>query len=218
MSLEQVVASGGGWAVPFAAIGGVLAGFNPCCLALYPAVTATCCARAGERTILALSRAAALVAGTALATTALGIIAALAGHAATMLGRGSRYALAFVPIVVGLHLIGVLRLPLPTTGRSWHGRGALAAFATGLFLSLVIGSCGTPVLAAILSYAAYQGSVAYGGLLLFSYGIGTGLPLLILGTGIGTAVSRLSGAAHLWLDRSAGAALVGFGFYLLTRV
>jgi cytochrome c-type biogenesis protein len=165
-----------------------------------------------------LSRAAALVAGTALATTALGIIAALAGHASTMLGRGSRYALAFVPIVVGLHLIGVLRLPLPTTGRSWHGRGALAAFATGLFLSLVIGSCGTPVLAAILSYAAYQDSVAYGGLLLFSYGIGNGLPLLILGTGIGTAVSRLSSAAHLWLDRSAGATLVGFGFYLLTRV
>lgn len=218
MTLEQALAAGGPWALPLAAVGGVIAGLNPCCLAFYPAVTAACCARAGTGVTLAASRAAAFVAGTALATTGLGVVAALAGHAATTLGRGPRYALAFVPIIAGLHLLGGLRLPLPSATRSGQAATTLAAFVTGLFLSLVIGSCGTPVLAAILSYAAYQGSILFGALLLFVYGVGNGVPLLLLGTGAGTLTARLSDSAHVWIDRISGALLVGLGFYLLVRV
>ena len=164
MSFELAIASGGAWAVPMAAAGGVIAGFNPCCLALYPAVGATCCVSAeGNASRVVFSRVLALVLGTALGTTILGVLAALAGHAVTTLNRESRYALAFVPIVAGLHLSGVLRIPLPAP-RSWRGGGPLAAFGTGLFLSVVVSACGTPVLAAVLSYAAYEGSVTFGAL------------------------------------------------------
>lgn len=89
---------------------------------------------------------------------------------------------------------------------------------TGVFLSLVIGSCGTPVLAAILSCAAYRGSILFGALLLFVYGVGNGVPLLLAGTSAGTLAARLSSSAHVWIDRIAGALLVGLGFYLLVRV
>lgn len=217
MTLEQALVNGGPWALALAGIGGVIAGLNPCCLAFYPAVTAACCTRANAGVRVAASRAAAFVAGTALATTSLGIVAAMAGHAAATIGRGPRYALAFIPIVAGLHLLGGIRLPLPPI-RARQATTALAAFVAGLFLSLVVGSCGTPVLASILSYAAYRGSILFGALLLFVYGLGSGLPLLLLGTAAGSLSARLGDSAHVWLDRAAGVVLIGLGFYLLARV
>jgi cytochrome c biogenesis protein CcdA len=220
LALEQALAQGGIWALPVALAAGVLAGLNPCCLVLYPAVTATCCAAAAaERHTVVASRAAAFVFGTAAATSVLGVLAALAGHAVTLLGRGPRYALALVPIVMGLHLVGWIRLPLPSQGAAWRGEGLAAAFVAGLLLSLVVGSCGTPELAGILTYAAYKGSLVFGALLLFVYGVGNGLPLLLLGTSAGALTHRFgTGRAHTWAGRISGALLVGLGFYLLASV
>lgn len=218
MTLEQALVNGGPWALALAGIGGVIAGLNPCCLAIYPAVTAACCTRSSAGVRMAASRAAAFVAGTALATTSLGVVAAIAGHAAATIGRGPRYALAFIPIVAGLHLLGGIRLPLPPPIRARQATTALAAFVAGLFLSLVVGSCGTPVLASILSYAAYRGSILYGALLLFVYGLGSGLPLLLLGTAAGSLSARVGDSTHVWFDRAAGVVLIGLGFYLLARV
>lgn len=218
MILEQALTTGGPWALPLAAVGGVIAGLNPCCLAFYPVITAACCARPGPGAALPASRALAFVAGTALTTTCLGVIAAAAGHAVTTLGRGPRYALAFVPILAGLHLLGGLRLPLPSGTSAGRTASTLGAFGAGLFLSLVVGACGTPVLASILSYAAYRGSLLFGALLLLAYGVGSGVPLLLLGTGAGTLAARLNGSAQVWIDRLAGGVLVGFGFYLIVRV
>ena len=216
MTFEQVMASGEAWALPIAAAGGVIAGLNPCCLALYPAVGATCCASVEENIRrVVFSRALLLVLGVALGTTVLGMAAAIAGHALAGLDRNARYALAFVPIIAGLHLAGVVRLPLPVE-REWRrGTGALAAFGTGMFLSLVVSACGTPVLASVLSYAAYEGSVAFGALLLFSYGIGNGLPLLLFGTGLGAAAAGLGARAQRVLNGLAALTFVVFGFYLL---
>ena len=217
MTFDQALAAGGGWAIPLAIVGGVIAGFNPCCLAFYPAVTATCCASAGDRRRIVLGRAAIFVLGTALATTLLGVAAALAGHAVALIGRGPRYVLAFVPILMGLHLLGWLRLPLPAGAISLPGGSATAAFCAGVLLSLVVGSCATPVLAGILAFAAYKGSVAFGAVLLFVYGLGNGLPLLLVGTGLGAVVARFQ-HMHTFADRVAAVLLIGLGFYLLLRI
>lgn len=219
MNFEQALATGGLWALPLAALGGMMTALNPCCFALYPAVTATCCAAVdAQRSRMVASRALAFVTGTAFATTVLGLGAALVGHAIAPLGRWPRYGLAFVPILVGLHLLGWVLLPLPQ-GRSWTaGKGVRAAFAAGLLLSLVVGSCGTPVLAAILAVAAYQDSVLNGAMLLFVYGLGSGLPLLLVGVAAGSLSSRFaSPEASKLVDRIAGAMLVALGFYLLLR-
>lgn len=218
LAFNDALAAGGMWALPLALIAGVVAGLNPCCLALYPAVSAVCCTSgvtARRQTRLA-SHAAAFVLGTATTTTVLGVLAAAAGYAISVLGRGPRYALALIPIVVGLHLLGWLRLPLPSRSTGWRTGGLVAAFVAGLVLSLVVGSCGTPILAAILSYAAFKGSLAFGGLLLFTYGVGNGLPLLVVGTGVGELTRRFgSGRAQAWIQRLSGVLLVGLGFYLL---
>lgn len=42
--LRATLADGGFYAVPAALVGGLLTGLNPCCLPMYPAAAATCCA------------------------------------------------------------------------------------------------------------------------------------------------------------------------------
>lgn len=86
-------------------------------------------------------------------------------------------------------------------------------------LSLIIGPCGTPILASVLSYAAYKQSAIYGGLLLFAYGIGNGLPLVLAGTASGTFLNRLdSSRFRNWIDPAVGGLLILLGFYLLWMV
>lgn len=217
-ALQSALSSGSTFALPLALVGGVLVGLNPCCLAFYPAVAASCCASAvSDRTRGTAWSAAALVAGTAFATTLMGLLAALAGHAVVAFGRWPRYALAFVPLVMGVHLIGWVRLPMPTAGGPSRRVGFTTTFAAGFLLALLVGSCGTPVLAAILAYAAYQGKLLFGATLLSAYGLGTGLPLLA--TGIGAdELTRRAGTAAPRLERGTGLALLGLGFYLILTV
>jgi len=216
-AFRAALASGEPLALPMALLGGLLMGLNPCCLAFYPAVAASCCASAAtERNAIVLKSAAAFALGTALVTSVLGLLAALAGHAVLLFGRWPRYAIALIPLLMGTHLLGWLILPIPQVAGGWKGRGVAGALLAGLLVPVVIGGCGTPVLAAILSYAAYQEDLAFGALLLFLYGLGSGLPVLAVGAGVGGLAHWAARAGwRLWVEPIAGALLVGLGFYLV---
>jgi cytochrome c-type biogenesis protein len=227
----STLTSGGLLALPAALLGGVVTGLNPCCLPVYPAAAATCSATrtvaasadapSQESARPALARALAFAVGMALATTILGITAALAGHTLTGLGGWAAYAIALVPLTMGAHQLGFLRLPLPRVPGLWlsRGSGVTQSFTAGLLLSLVLAPCGTAVLASVLSYAALSGHVAYGALLLMVYGLGASLPVLALGTAAGRLAARLdAGGARRWVDWATGGVLVGLGFFLLWQV
>jgi len=101
-------------ALPLALLAGVVAGCNPCCVALYPAAAAMYCgtsaadACCGTSVVVngsGLKSAIAFVFGIAAATTVLGVIAALAGRVVGQLGSGFRYAIAAIPLIMGLHLL-----------------------------------------------------------------------------------------------------------------
>jgi cytochrome c-type biogenesis protein len=215
-SIRVAASAGGLVAVPLAFAGGMFAGLNPCCIPLYPVAAATCCAGRGDGPGTALRRSGAFVAGVAVATAALGVLAALAGRALTGLGGWAPYLVALIPLVMGLHLLGWMRVPLPTSSGTAKARGVVGSFASGLLLSLVLAPCGTPVLASVLSFAAYKQSAAYGGTLLFAYGLGVGLPMLVLGTAASSLAQRFDRLGwRAWVDRIAGGALLALGFYLL---
>jgi cytochrome c biogenesis protein CcdA len=66
------------------------------------------------------------------------------------------------------------------------------------------------------SVAAYAQSAAYGGTLLFAYGVGVGLPIFVLGAAASGLAQRLDSLGwRSWVDRVAGAVLLALGFYLL---
>ncbi len=214
--LRAAASSGALVAVPLALAGGVVAGFNPCCVPLYPAAAATCCGGRTDRPAAGLKTSGAFVAGVATATTALGVAAAFAGRALSGLGGWVPYAIAVVPMLMGLHLLGWLRIPLPTFSGSVRGAGFGGAYATGLLLSLVMAPCGTPVLASVLSFAAYRRSVLFGAALLLAYGVGVALPMLFLGAAASELARRLDRLGwRAWVDRMAGGVLLALGFYLL---
>jgi cytochrome c biogenesis protein CcdA len=121
--LRGALSGGSLAALPLAIIGGLVTGLNPCCLSLYPAAAATCCATRDERLSRTLWSATAFVLGVALATTVLGILAAVAGKAMTSVGGWSRYAIAAVPLVMGAHLLGWIRLPIGISGHQPTRRG-----------------------------------------------------------------------------------------------
>ena len=111
-----------------------------------------------------------------------------------------------------------LRLPLGLFPKQAVRNGWLGAFGAGLLLALALTPCGTPVLASVLSYVAYKGSVAYGSLLLLLYGAGWGIPIVLVGTAAGRLTARLERSGYgMWTERISGTALVALGLLLLWR-
>lgn len=223
--LTRALSGGSALALPVALAGGFIAALNPCCLAMYPAAAATCCGireadanckegqERGERR--SLPNSAAFVVGMALAMSMLGIAAALAGRVAST-GHVVRYAIAVIPLVMGLQVLGWVHLPLPRFSAKRSRLDATGAFGAGFLLSLVIAPCGTPILAAVLSYAALKGNTPFGGLLLFIYGLGAGIPVLLAASASARFARWLDVRGYRrWVDWATGGLLLGIGFYLL---
>ena len=200
-------------------IGGVVTGFNPCCYTMVPAIVGYLGGYCEPSVKRCSWLSACFALGVAMATALLGLIVVLVGGFFGGLHPLFRYGLALVPIVMGLHLLGVIRIKLPAF-QNWKpvGTGALGAVLTGLVFSLVILPCATPVLASILSYSATQGGALYGSAMLFVYGAGIGAPLILFGTSIGL-ISRLRSVARWWdiVHRVSGVILIGLGLYLLWK-
>lgn len=194
-------ANGSPLLVPLVLLGGLVTAINPCCLPMYPAALGYL-GQAGLRPGASGKSgrlAFAFVCGMAAATTAMGIATAAFGWVFGQLPGPLRLVLALLPLLMGLDLLGVIRLRLslsirptvpafvPATFLPRIGR----AFTVGFLLALAIAPCATPILIGILSAIAMNGSMMYGGTLMFLYGLGTGLPLLVIGKGANSLADRL---------------------------
>jgi cytochrome c biogenesis protein CcdA len=196
---------------------------NPCAIPLYPAAAAACLVRGSTdedfrpsaRPHTSLINAVAFVTGMALSIAILGLAAAAAGRVVGV-GRWGRYLIALIPVLMGLQRLGWIRLPVREFKLSTRFRPGLGgAFATGLLLSLVIGTCGSAVLASVLAFAAYRQAFAYGGLLLFAYGIGAGIPFVTFGAIVGKLTQWIARKGYQkWTEFALGGMMLCLGFYL----
>lgn len=198
--------------MPLALAGGIVAGLNPCCVALYPAAAAACGRVRGNEPRHGLVNSIAFALGLATATALLGIIAAMIGRIAAV-DRPLRYVVAFVPLLMAFHLLGWIKLPLPDLSNKGSSVGT---FSAGFMFSLIIGPCSTPVLASVLSYAAVKGNLIYGAALLFVYGMGVSVPLFCTAAFSARLTQKLDRSGYgVWVNRGMAASLFGVGFYLL---
>ncbi|MHB1342230.1 MAG: cytochrome c biogenesis protein CcdA [Coriobacteriia bacterium] len=235
MSVEALAAqlgagqSGVAAAVGVAFLGGLIAGFGPCVLPMLPAVfgyvTGTVTRDPADerpRALLlhSLGLSAVFVLGMSLVFAAIGALAGLLGRA-LLFGAWSYYVIAAICVVIALQMLGVINLPIDRLNallpmRRPERRGIVGALLFGMLFGLVASPCSTPILAAIAAIAATTGSAAKGGALLFVYGLGKGVPLLLLGIASGSLglmrkVSKLTPV----LTKIGGVGLLAAAAYLV---
>ncbi len=103
---------------------------------------------------------------------------------------------ALLAILMGLNLIGLLKIPLPNgpNPEIWQKKvpRPIAPIAAGLAFGLASSPCTTPVLAVLLGWIAQSGNPLTGALLLACFGAGQVLPLLIAGTAAASVPNLLA--------------------------
>ncbi len=202
-------------------LGGVTTALNPCILAMVPLLMGVV---AGHTETMTFKRSLAFslffVVGLAVTFTALGLISALMGRMFGNVGSFWRYFVAAVCLLMGLHLLGLLKLNLPVpAGLKVKKRGSVGAFLLGLLFGVVSTPCAVPILAVLLAFVAEKGNVLYGGFLLFVYALGHSVLVLVAGTSVGAAKALLESkglrTAHTVLQKAAGILIIGIGAYFL---
>jgi cytochrome c-type biogenesis protein len=176
-----------------AVLAGLLSFLSPCVLPLVPpylcflagaSLEELTASGEGARTPLAriLGSAVAFVVGFSVVFVTLGAAASAAGQWLRDYKAPLGYLAGALIILMGLHFLGLLRIPLLEREARYHHAerpaGLLGAFAIGLAFAFGWTPCIGPVLGAILSVAASGDSVGRGAFLLAVYSAGLGLPFL----------------------------------------
>lgn len=157
------------------------------------------------------------VQGLALTYTLVGVFAGLTGALLTVWLQQPWVVLAAaaVMVVLALSMFGLFNLQLPTAVQSYFqaqshqlsGGRLTSVFVMGMFSALIVGPCVAPPLAFALGYIGQTGDAVLGGLALYTLALGTGVPLIIIGTFGGHIMPR----AGSWMN----AIKAAFGFILL---
>src|SRR5512143_3879185 len=130
-----------------------------------------------------------------------------------------------VVVILGLHMIGVLRIPFLEYDVRVHDApqnkwGYLSSALLGVFFSAGWSPCVGPVLGAILTLAINGGSVALGAKLLSAYSAGLAVPFLAAALGIGwvtTILRRYNKVMH-YVEIAMGVVLVIVGVMLFAGI
>jgi cytochrome c-type biogenesis protein len=204
-------------------VGGVLTAASPCVLAMIPLMMAFVAGQKQGGVVRSLGYSLLFVLGLSTTFVILGMLAALAGQMYGNVSAIWNWVVAAVCIAMGLHLTGLVHIPIPALVRFQPKvRGAAGALLLGLLFGFVSAPCAAPILVVLLTYLAGSGaSVAYGGLLLLVYGLGHGVLILVAGTSMGAAQRIISSAGVTrttdWLRRGAGVLIIIVGLWFAYR-
>lgn len=146
---------------------------------------------------------------------------AVAGGAASFIGRSTlqvftgyqldRWIPGWVGLAMGLQLLGILRLKIPTIPIfRWTQRPSSiwGSFALGLPFGLVVTPCTIPIFIAIVTFVALQASVFHGALLMVAYALGRGTILLAVAVSVGLLKSLNVGRTSWYIERVSGTAIL----------
>jgi len=155
-------------------------------------------------------------AGIVLSLVLLGLASGLMGQLYGSLPSQVPLLVAVVAVVMGLNLLGVLRVPLPAGPDPERWRrlvpAPLAPLTAGLAFGLAATPCTTPVLAVLLTWMAQSGRPLTGMLLLTAFGAGQVVPLLVAGIAA-ASLPTLLGLRRIgqWIPPISGVVLLTTG-------
>lgn len=223
----------GPWTFFAAWTAGLLTSCSPCTLSVLPLTIGYIAGHAdggrggaqGNEDSSVASDALAFALGLATTMAAMGMFAAEVGKTYGQVGQGLPVVVSFLAIAMGLNLLEVLPLQLPSFGTDWDVNKTnlpplLKSYAAGLVFALAASPCSTPVLATLLGYVATSQEPLTGGALLMSYSTGYVAPLLAAASATGALkqileLRKFSG----WITPASGFLLLSGGTYsLLSRL
>jgi thiol:disulfide interchange protein DsbD len=207
---------------------GLLLSFTPCVLPMLPILSGVILGDRGTHSArhgFALSASYVLALATVYAL--LGVFAGSTGFNVQAAAQAPWVITLFsaVFVVLALSMFDVFHLQLPAFVHARlhaaHARqrgGTLAgAAAMGALSALIAGPCVAPPLAAALLYISQSGDAVFGGLALFSLGLGFGAPLVVLGSAEGGLLPR-SGAWMHGIKRLFGFVMLGVAVWFMGRI
>ena len=208
----------------FAFIAGVLSILSPCVLPLLPIVLGTALSEHRLGPI-------ALGAGVAIAYAAIGIFVQTIGFAAGIDSDVFQRAAAILLVLVGIVLVvPALQVRFATAAGpvgnfaqerfgQFDATGLMGQFGVGLLLGAVWSPCGGPTLGAAILLAAQSKQLWLASLVMFAYGLGAGVPMMILGFLSRETLMRWRGSllgAGKAMKQIMGVLLVALGVLMLS--
>ena len=144
--------------------------------------------------------------GILITIAAIGAVTAAAGRMMGDVGAWGNYLVSVIFFLVGLHLLGVIPMPLGGAGQvGMKRKGMLAALILGLVFGIALGPCTFAYMAPMLGVVFHTGGTnpVFGALLLLLYGVGHCSVIVAAGTSTELVQGYLD-----WNERSKGAVIL----------
>ncbi|HIE32366.1 MAG TPA: cytochrome c biogenesis protein CcdA [Methanosarcinales archaeon] len=195
---------------------GIASVLSPCVLPLLPAIMAYSAETGKLRPI-------AIVSGLCISFTTMGVITSAFGS--VVHGYLVYMETAAEIIIILLGLVMIFDIPIfdrfgTLAPQNMPREGLFGGLLLGLSLGIVWIPCVGPILGSVLAMVALDGDILYGGMLLFVYSLGLGIPMLGVAylTSASTGRIRAISRHSLLIRRIAGCVLIMVGLGMVLGV
>jgi thiol:disulfide interchange protein DsbD len=177
-----------GLRILFSLILGILLSLTPCIYPMIPITVGILQAGSSHSVFRNFIRASSYACGMATTFAFLGLLSAFTGNlfGSAMSSPWVIGAIILLLMYLAGSMIGLYEMYIPrflqNTQSSAHGGSLFAAFSFGAASGTVASPCLSPGLLLLISLIAKDGNMLAGFLMLFGFGIGLSIPLLIIGT------------------------------------
>jgi cytochrome c-type biogenesis protein len=201
-------------------LGGLVSSLLPCSLAMLPVLMGYIGGyNKSISRVEVVGQACLFILGMACVLTILGILTSLLGRAfGSLIGSGWYYLIGLLAIFMGLQILNIVHFPFPQLINKLPNTNAgkiLTPLILGVAFGLASSPCGTPFLSVILGLMSREHHWWLGGISLFSYAMGQGILLLLvgLGTGLLKHMATLRKVGYI-MNYMSGYAFLLVGLYL----
>lgn len=209
------------WVYLLVAAGGMASGLSPCYVPVLTMFGGYVGGYAQGRRSSGLVLALPFVLGNALTLAVTGAAASLFGKTTLQVFNGyqlDRWIPGVIGLLMGLQLVGILGLKMPTMPIfRWVREPGTAsgAFVVGLPFGLVVTPCTMPIFFAIVTFVAFQATVLHGALLMITYALGRGTILIAVAVSVGLLKALNIARSSLYFERLSGIVILAASLGLL---